>query len=176
LAGSFFGGQFLQSEEISQLIGKNVGVRIFEVEKGAIRRFADAVGDPNPLFRDEEHARKSPYGSIIAPPGFFGWPIKHPMGAPLVVDFPDEVMQPLMKSGYMAATTLDGGMEYDFLLPVRVGDTLTSSTIVKDIRERSGKTGKMAFIILETSYLNQNGVLVAKARATTILRAPAAQV
>jgi acyl dehydratase len=164
----------MQSDEISQVIGKNVGVRIFEVEKGAIRRFADAVGDSSPLFRDEEYARKSPYGSIIAPPGFFGWPTKHPMGSPLVIDFPDEVMQPLMKSGYQAATALDGGMEYDFILPVYAGDTLVSSTVVKDMRERLGRTGKMAFIILETTYLNQNGALVAKARATTILLAPSA--
>jgi acyl dehydratase len=160
----------MQSDEISQVIGKNVGVRIFEVEKGAIRRFADAVGDGNPLFHDEEYARKSSYGRIIAPPGFFGWPVKHPMGAPLVVEFPAEVMEPLMKSGYTAATALDGGMEYDFLVPVYAGDTLVSSTVVKDVRERSGRGSKLAFIILETSYLNQNGALVAKARATTILR------
>lgn len=160
----------MQSEEISQVIGKNVGVRIFEVEKGSIRRFADAVGDANPLFRDEEQARKSPYGGIIAPPGFFGWPSKHPLGAPLVIDFPVEVMEPLMKAGYTGATALDGGMEYDFFLPVYAGDTLVSSTVVKEVRERSGRGAKMAFIILETSYLNQNGALVAKARATTILR------
>jgi acyl dehydratase len=61
-------------------------------------------------------------------------------------------------------------MEYDFFLPVRAGDTLTSSTVVKDIRERSGRMGKMAFIVIETTYLNQHGALVAKARATTILR------
>jgi acyl dehydratase len=164
----------MQSEEISRIIGTNVGVRIFEVEKGAIRRFADAIGDGNPLFRDEEYARKSPFGSIIAPPGFFGWPVRHPMGAPLVVDFPAEVMEPLSKAGYTGATALDGGMEYDFLLPVYAGDTLASSTVVKDVRERSGKGSKLVFIILETSYLNQNGALVAKARATTILRATSA--
>jgi acyl dehydratase len=157
-------------EEIAQVIGKSTGVRIFEVEKGAIRRFADAVGDPNPLYRDEEHARKSPYGGIIAPPGFFGWPQKHPMGAPLVVQFPVEVMEPLSKAGYMAATALDGGMEYDFFEAVRPGDTLAEFTVVKDVRERAGRAGKMAFIVLESTYLNQHGTLVAKARATTILR------
>ncbi|MCJ7594651.1 MAG: MaoC family dehydratase N-terminal domain-containing protein [Desulfobacterales bacterium] len=47
-----------------------------------IRKFADGVGDINPLFRDEEYAGKSRYGCIIAPPSFvfsvlagiqFGW-------------------------------------------------------------------------------------------------------
>jgi acyl dehydratase len=160
----------MQPEEIAQLIGKSTGVRMFEVEKGAIRRFADAVGDPNPLFRDEEHARGSPYGGIIAPPGFFGWPLRQQMGSPLVVEFPMELMGPLSQSGYAVATALDGGMEYDFFQPVRAGDTLAASTVVKDLRERTGKMGKMAFIVLETTYLNQHGTLVARARATTILR------
>jgi len=160
----------MAGEEIAQLIGKSAGVRIFEVEKGAIRRFADAVGDPNPLFRDEEYARKTRYGGIIAPPGFFGWPAKHPMGAPLVVQFPVEAMGVLSQAGYGAATALDGGMEYDLFIPVRPGDTLSESTVVKDVRERAGKMGKMAFVVVESTFLNQNGALVARARATTILR------
>lgn len=160
----------METEELNRIVGKHIGVRLFEVEKGAIRRFADAVADPNPLFRDEEHARKSPYGGIIAPPGFFGWPLKQFMGAPLVIEFPMDLMEPLSKSGYMMASALDGGIEYDLFLPVRAGDTLTASGSVKDIRERAGKAGKMCFIVLETVYYNQSGALVAKARATTILR------
>ncbi len=158
------------ADDFSSLVGRNAGVRVFEVEKGAIRRFADAVGDPNPLFRDIAYARKTRYGAIIAPPGFFGWPANHPIGMPLVLEFPMELMEPLTKAGYMLATALDAGMEYDLLLPVRPGDVLSAATTVKDIRERSGGMGKMCFITLETTYLNQDGVLVAKARANTILR------
>ena len=43
-----------------------------EVEKGAIKKYADAVDDHNPLYWDDEYAKNSRYGSIIAPPGFFG--------------------------------------------------------------------------------------------------------
>jgi len=164
----------MSADEISQVIGKNVGIRIFEVEKGAICRFADAVGDDNPLFRDAEYARNSHYGGIIAPPGFLGWPLKHPMGSPLVIEFPTELMEPLSKSGYTRESVLDGGMEYDFFLPVYAGDILTESTTVKDVRERAGRAGKMCFIILETIYINQNGDLVARAHATTILRSMSA--
>jgi len=39
-----------------------------------------------------------------------------------------------------------------------------------DIREREGKAGKMVFTILETTYINQDGQLVAKERKTTIQR------
>ena len=61
-------------EEITKFIGEAGDTRTLEVEKGAIRRFADAVDDPDPLYYDEEYARNSRYGSMIAPPGFFGWP------------------------------------------------------------------------------------------------------
>lgn len=56
-------------------IGRSVGPIVFEVERGAIRRFAVAVGDPNPLYRDEGYARQMPQGVVVAPPGFFGWPL-----------------------------------------------------------------------------------------------------
>ena len=35
-----------------------------------IRRFGDGVGDYNPLWRDESHARDSRFGMITAPPTF----------------------------------------------------------------------------------------------------------
>ena len=153
-------------EEVSQLIGKGAGVRIFEVEKGAIRRFADAVDDPNPLYLDDEYARNSMYGSIIAPPGFFGWPSRQPRGSPLAQESTASLGIALAQAGFLRV--LDGGMEYEFLYPVRAGDTLAASTIVKDIREREGRTGKMAFVIMETTYTNQNGDVVAKACGTSI--------
>ena len=40
--------------------------------------------------------------------------------------------------------------------------------MIKDIREREGKAGKMAFIIIETAYHNKKDELVANARATAI--------
>lgn len=41
---------------------------VIGVEK--IREFASAIGDDNPLYRDEAAGAASPYGSIIAPPTF----------------------------------------------------------------------------------------------------------
>jgi acyl dehydratase len=155
-------------DEVKQLIGKSAGVRVFEVERGAIRRFADAVDDPNPLYRDDEYARNSRYGSIIAPPGFFGWPSRQPRGAPLTAESSAELGVALAKAGYLRV--LDGGMEYEFSAPIRAGDTLAASTIIKDIREREGRTGSMVFLIMETTYTNQNGDIVAKARSTSIHR------
>ena len=47
------------TEEARQQIGKVSEARTYEVERGAIRRFAEAIGDPNPLFNDEAAARNN---------------------------------------------------------------------------------------------------------------------
>ena len=155
-------------EEVTQFIGKSTGVRVFEVEKGAIRRFADAVDDPNPLYWDEEFARNSRYGSIIAPPGFFGWPSRQPRGSALTEESMAGLSTALAQAGY--PRVLDGGIEYEFFCPIRAGDTLAASTEIKEIRERKGSTGNMVFLIRETSYVNQNGDLAARARSISIHR------
>ncbi len=161
-------------KEVTQLIGKSLVSSIFEVQEEAIRRFADAVDDLNPLYWDEEYAKKSRYGSIIAPPGFIsspwfsGRPTKWPNRGATTAEAIASLRCALAKAGF--SRVLDGGIEYEFFGPVRAGDTITVSSKIKDIIERTGQTGKMAFIVNETTYTNQNGDLVAKARATMIQR------
>jgi len=45
--------------------------RKFEVKAEDIKAFSAAVMDTNPLFNDEEYAKKSPWGGLIAHPLFF---------------------------------------------------------------------------------------------------------
>ncbi len=49
----------------------------------AVTKFAGGIGDINPLWTDQDYARRSPYGAPVAPPSFvigcfsgiqFGWP------------------------------------------------------------------------------------------------------
>jgi len=150
-------------DSLKQYIGKVDPPHLREVEKGAIRRYADAVGDDNPLYYDEEYARKSRYGCIIAPPGFFGWAKKTISSSEGLVG----LIGAMIEAGY--AGILDGGMAYDFYLPVRVGDTLVVSPKVADITLKEGKT-KMMILRFEASYTNQNGDLVAKSYQTLIGR------
>jgi len=150
-------------DSLKQYIGKVDPPHLREVEKGAIRRYADAVGDDNPLYYDEEYAKKSRYGCIIAPPGFFGWAKKTISSSEGLIG----LIGAMIEAGY--AGILDGGMAYDFYLPIRVGDTLVGSPKVADIALKEGKT-KMMILRFETSYTNQNGDLVAKSYQTLIGR------
>ncbi len=163
-------------KEVTQFIGKSTGSSIFEIQEEAIRRFADAVDDPNPLYWDEEYAKKSKYGAIIAPPGFISspwffdrptkWTRKSVTSSEAIAGLSPALTKALAKAGY--GRLIDGGMEYDFFKPVRAGDTITSSTIIKDIIGRESAAVKTAFLITETTYTNQKGELVANARVTLI--------
>lgn len=154
------------TDELKAMIGIIMAEpTIIEVERGAIRRYADAIDDPNPLYRDVEYAKNSGYGELICPPGFFGWPVKAGGGPMWILDtFGD----PLSRAGF--PRILDGGIEYEFFIPIRAGDILTSYIKVADITERAGRTGNMLLVTLETTYLNQNGDIVAKARSSLIGR------
>lgn len=122
-------------EEIAKFIGRADAPMILEVEKGAIKKYADAADDRNPLYWDDEYAHNSRYGSIIAPLAFFGWPVQWTGAGPFyrpnsVVDLALEV---IVKAGY--PRRLNGGEEYEFMLPIRAGDILIASSGIADIYE-----------------------------------------
>jgi acyl dehydratase len=56
------------SAEAKAMIGKQAAPQTCEVSLTAIRRFARAIGDGNPLYVDEEYARETQWRGIIAPP------------------------------------------------------------------------------------------------------------
>ena len=123
----------------------------WEVEAGEIIRFAEAIGDPNPIYSDESYARNTKYGGIIAPPTF----LHAYQASPLDFERPDGV-------------GVDGGSNWEYFSHVRPGDRITVTSNVKDIFEKKGKVGNMLFIISEINYTNQFGVLVAKRESTGI--------
>jgi len=162
-------------EEVKNLIGQTFGTIVFEVENETVRRFADAVGDSNPLYTDTGYAGKSRYGSIIAPPGYISsqwyWGTSdNPTSkgpAPEISSLMDVILA-LMKAGYNQA--LDGGMDYEFFHPVRVGDTITATSLVKDIVERGSGDERAVFLFTETTYTNQNNETIAVSRMTSTHR------
>lgn len=151
-------------DELQQYIGKIDPPHVREVERGAIVRYAAAVGNGNPLYHDIEYASESRYGTIIAPPGFFGWPLQMVPSSEGIIG----LMTALINAGYYRI--LDGGMSYEFFLPVRADDILIASPKVKDVKAKEGKSGTMIMCEFETTYLNQNGDLVARASQTLIGR------
>ena len=145
------------TQEMRDVIGVESEAIAYDVERGAIRKFAEAIGDDNPLYVDEEAARKSRYGGVIAPPTFM-----RSMSAGR--------SRATVQSPYPAA--LDGGSEWEYFEPVRPGDRIAVTMKVSDMFEREGRLGNMLFIIRETKYVNQFGKTVAIQRGTGISYKP----
>jgi len=140
-------------EKLTKEIGKKSPPRAEEIEKGTIRRFVNALGDHNPLYEDEEFARKSRYKGKIAPPLI------------LITLARERRPQPDTRMG---RAMINAGNEYEFFKPIRPGDVITHTTRLVDVKERAGKLGRMFISLFETEYVNQKGEMVAKGRRTLI--------
>ena len=144
---------FLTDEMRQRAIGTEGKPGMLEVEKGAIKRFAEAVGDTSPLWNDEAAARKSAFGGLTAPPTFLR---------------SVRVERPELPFSIPFERLLDGGSEWEYFEPVRVGDRITATARTLNVSERSGRLGTMLFIITEITYKNQLDELVATQHTTSI--------
>ena len=124
-----------------------------EVEKGAIVKFAEAIGDDNPLWTDEIIARKSKYGGLIAPPTFL---------RSIRIDRPE------LPFDLPFTRLLDGGSDWEYFQPVRAGDLITAKNQITDLQERVGRMGLMIIMTNLITYVNQFQEVVATQTNTSI--------
>jgi acyl dehydratase len=138
------------------LIGRESEPTVVEVEKGAIRRFADALGDANPRALDEAAARAAGFTGLVAPPTFavmLGW---------------SERFRHSLDLGTRAV--LHGEQAFEFARPIVAGDRLTVRSKVVDVQERVGASGPVDVLVVEDEGRDEKGAPVFKARATFIIR------
>lgn len=139
------------------VIGKTTAPHTTDVEKGHIRRFAQAIGDDNPLYYDEEYATTTRFGGIVAPPTF-----------PTVFGFEGERVLEGLDIDY--ARLLHGEQEYEYLRPIMAGDTITFQTKIVDVDIKEGKSGVLDIIKTEMTGHNQNGEKTFVGRSTVVIR------
>ncbi|MFC1978038.1 MaoC family dehydratase N-terminal domain-containing protein [Chloroflexota bacterium] len=136
----------------------------FEVEKGMIKRFAIAIGDPNPIYYDEEFARTTSYEDIVAPPTFlFEW--NHHRHNVL----PPEERRSIFNGLERQPRLLRGINEYQVVQQVRAGDIIRTKSRIAEVYEKQGRSGQLVFMVTETDYFNQKKETLGKSRDTYIL-------
>ncbi len=138
------------------LIGRTSEPVLHEVERGAIRRFAEALGDPNPIYQDEQVARAAGYPGLVAPPTF-----------PVLLTSNERFRHSLDLG---TRSLLHSEQQFEYARPIVAGDRITVRTRVADVQERAGASGPMDILVLEDEGRDAQGGLVFRARATLVLR------
>jgi acyl dehydratase len=132
------------------------------------QRYAQAVGDLNPVYFDEDAARAAGYRTLTCPPTF----VEHALvvgrsldelrvdGLFQADDGPDLGLQRVMFAG----------QEWEWLAPVHVGDTITAEQRLAAVEAKAGSKGPFVLVTWEWTYTNQDGDVVARGRQQGISR------
>lgn len=157
-------------DEVVARLRAQVGTeRVYEAPDplgaAAIRYFAIAVGDLNPLYLDASFARGHGHDDVIAPPTLICETNQFVPGARAddgylsqMVDLPTPGMRQIR-----------GGNEYEFLRPVKPTDRVTITWRVESLEEKTSSSGTTMFIGRSVAtYTNQDGEVLARNTETLI--------
>ena len=103
------------------------------VERGPVRRFAEAIEDPSPLYTDERMATESRYGRLLAPPTF-----------PRTFDYGRIEGLELPRAGL-----IHGEFSISYERPLLVGEEVLCSMQLKDSYDKRGRRGLLGFLVFE---------------------------
>lgn len=156
----------LLTDDIRALIGSTRTYTAPEpLGAAAIRYFATAIGDDNPLRSDVRFARDHGYADVVAPPT-------------LLCETNQYAALPRDEEGYAGHTwgvavpgtrTVRGGNSYTFHRAVHPGDVVTATWRLDDVTERRTGTGAAMLVLTSRAdYTNGDGELLASNEETTI--------
>jgi len=148
----------------------------FPVEAGHIMLFARSIGDDNPIYHDEEAAKGTEPGGIIAPPTFVqasaqwdpDYSLRPKIGQPWFGSGKNPTGVP-RKEGEGGGSGLHAEQHYEYHRAIRPGDVLTATSTPGKTWEKEGRrSGKLMFSESVTEYRDQNGELVVTARSVGV--------
>ncbi len=128
----------------------------YEVSRVKITDFADAIGDPNPVFRDQAAARAAGHPDVIAPPTF-AIVISMAAGSRAISD-------PGLGVNY--AMIVHGEQRFEYSRPIVAGDVVTSEATITDIRD----AGRNVLLTTRTEIRTVDGEHVCTAHNTLVQR------
>ena len=132
------------SDEFKSLLDVELGPEVYEIERGMVKKFAQAIDDPNPAWQK------------IAPPTF---------PAALILE---ELRHKVFAAESPLTRVLNGGNELEYYQKISISDVISVTGKITSLRERAGKMGRMLFLTVELTYKNQRGEVAARGRNTLI--------
>jgi len=145
------------------LVGKESAPSTIHVDKARIRQFAKAVGLDDPAYFDEAAAKQRGYPSLIGPPTL-------PIALGQDVE-PGGGEMPRLQ--WNVATLLHEGTEILYDRPIFAGDVLTSTSKLKSITTREGKSGSRTIYTIEQGFHDAAGTRVCALLLRTSEKTPA---
>jgi acyl dehydratase len=115
----------------------------------AIQKYCRSVGETHPLYFDEEYARGTPYGGIVAPPSIH-----------ILLMFACTPADDWMRS----PGTINAGQSWSYARPARPGDTITLQARCLDKFIRKDRL----FAVHDNVFFNQHGQVICSGRGQTI--------
>ncbi len=152
-----------------------MAVEKFTVEASHIMMFARSVGDDNPIYYDEEHAKGTEPGSIIAPPTFAqasaqfdpNYGLRPKVGGDGWFGSGGKLSGAKPREGGGGGGGSGGGgglhaeQRFIYHRHLKPGDVLSATTKPGKSWEKQGRrSGKLVFSETVTEYRDQNDELV----------------
>jgi acyl dehydratase len=138
------------------LIGSSAAPFAVEVENGAIRRFAEAIGETTRIYFDEAFARSLGYPGIVAPPTF---PTTFRPAA-----------KPAWVVGLDEGRILAGEQGFRYWRPIVAEDRLQCELRLTDVQDKRSSKGSMELMIQDLIVIDSSGETVCINRRVVIYR------
>ncbi len=126
------------------LMNREFGPETYEIEKGMVARFVDAIGDEAEKWREK------------APPTF-----------PAAI-VPTALVHELFNIDIPMKRMLNGASELEHIKPIKPGDTISVTARLTRLRQVKGQEGPTLFMFTDMTYTNQHGEIVVKGKNTYI--------
>ena len=133
------------------MIGRQLSTGSAKVDAEHVAAFAKALRDPNPAYQS---------------PGATTAPVTYPIA--FMSQAMAGGMNTFLELGLNFMTLVHGEQEFEYLRPVRIGETLHLTGRVGDIYEKTGSSGTLDFVVLETEAKDDEGKPVFYSRNTLI--------
>ena len=124
-----------------KLAGKTFGPDVYEIEKGLVRRFCEAIADESPRWETE------------TPPTF-------PCALP-----PRSLLHEILSPDKPLTRLLNGSSELEYFQPIRVGDTIAVTAKLARVKQTAGPR---VFLVTEITWTNQRGETAVRGKNTYI--------
>ncbi|UTI66200.1 MaoC family dehydratase N-terminal domain-containing protein [Paraconexibacter antarcticus] len=136
------------------IVGRDLGTITFPIDRSKLMELSRSFFDTDPTWHDPEAAAAQGFAEVPTPPT-----------VTTLVDHwrAGGALETAASIGADLNRLLHGEASWELLVPVHLGDVLTTRGSITDVTRREGKRGgTMTMVTIQTEFVNQRGELAAR--------------